>query len=333
MHSVVFDTSTAPSPPAIVVASDGGVMRSTDVTVTGTNVTATWKIYGAGLPTVCCNSLAIDNTVSPPVLRVGTYGRSCFEISRPTGPRINVESNLAFGVTALNQTATITIYLYNSGDAPLTVTGITPSGGPTDFDVSPSATFPATIAPGGTQSFDMTFKPTSAGDAGAAFDIASNDPSVPSYLIPASGRGIAAPLVARLGTNPISQTGFGTVSGAVDRTIPLQLFNVGTADLQISSINRTDGSSDFTIDPAPAFPITIAPGAESDVTLKYHPTGNGDVNATFQIASNDPHSPRSLMVTGTGAAVSGSLWPILLILLGVAAVAGGVIAYEELKKK
>ncbi len=332
MHSVVFDTSTTPNPPAIVVASDGGVMRSTDVAITAGNVTATWKIYGAGLPTVCCNSLAIDNTVSPPVLRVGTYGRSCFEVTRPTGPVMNVESNLAFGATALNQTATVSIYVYNCGDAPLTVTGISPTGGPTDFDVSPSATFPATIAPGGTQSFDMTFKPTSAGDARAAFDIASNDSGSP-YLILASGRGITAPLTPRLGTNPISQTGFGTVSSPSDRTLPLQLFNVGTADLHISAINRKDGSSDFTIDPAPAFPMTIAPGAETDVTLKYHPTGNGDAKATFQIVSDDPHSPRSVVVTGTGAAVSGSLWPIILVLLGVAAVAGGVIAYEELKKK
>ena len=96
MHSAVFDKSA--SPPALIVASDAGVMRSSNITITGDNVTATWALYGVGLPTVCCNSLAIDNSVNPPMLRVGTYGRSAFEATHATGARLYCSPSLGFGV-------------------------------------------------------------------------------------------------------------------------------------------------------------------------------------------------------------------------------------------
>lgn len=326
MHSVVFDTSHSPS--AIIVANDAGVMRATDITGSGSTVTVTWKIYGAGLPNVSCSSLAIDNSVAPPLLRVGTYGRGCFEATRPTGPSIAVESSLGFGIVSTGQSGTLSLYVYNCGNAPLTVTAITRLAGSADFAVSAGATFPATVAPAATQTFDIGYTPSGVGDASVGFQIESDDPNSP-YLFLASGRGVA-PGTARLATNPSLTTGFGTVAGKTNRTITLQMFNAGTADLHVSAINVT-GSSDFSVDPAPAYPITISPGGESDVTLKYQPTSNGLAKAAFQIVSDDPSGARVVQATGTGIAVSGSLWPIILILLGVAAVAGGIVAYEELK--
>ncbi len=328
MHSVVFDKSGTPSP-AIIVSSDAGVMRCTDATVSGSTVTATWKIYGAGMPNVSCSSLAIDNSVTPPVLRVGTYGRGCFEVTRPTGPVLRVESSLGFGIVPVSKSGTLPIYVYSCGDAPLTVTAITKIAGSADFAIDPSAAFPATVAPGATQTFNVIFSPSSAGDQSAGFDIVSNDPGSPFVLL-ASGRGVPAG-APRLATNPSVATGFGTVQGKGSRTVPLQLFNTGTADLHVSAINVT-GSSDFSVDPAPALPITIAPGAETDVTLKYQPSENGNVQAVFEVVvSDDARLSRKIQANGTGIAVSGSLWPIVLVLLGVAAVAGGVVAYEELK--
>jgi hypothetical protein len=326
MHSVVFDKSV--TPPAIVVASDAGVMRCTDATVSGSTVTATWKIYGAGMPNVSCSSLAIDNSVTPPVLRVGTYGRGCFEVTHPTGPVVSVESSLGFGTVPVGKSGTLSIYLYNCGDAPLTVTGITRLAGSADFAVSPTAAIPATVAPGGTQAFDVVFTPSSVGDQTAGFDIASNDLSSP-YVVLASGRGVAA-LAPRLATNPGSATGFGTVQGKSNRTVLLQMFNTGTSDLGVTALNLT-GNSDFTVDPAVTLPIAIAPGGESDVTLKYQPTGNGNVQAALQIVSNDSAGARVIRLNGSGVAASGSLWPIIAVLIGVAVIAGGAVAYEELK--
>jgi hypothetical protein len=68
LNAVVIDPGTTPH--TIIVASDAGVMSSTDLG-------ATWHLLGFGLPTVECTSLALD--AGPALLRVGTYGRSAFE--------------------------------------------------------------------------------------------------------------------------------------------------------------------------------------------------------------------------------------------------------------
>ena len=72
LHAVVIDSGT--SPHSIIVASDAGVTRTADLG-------ATWQILGTGLPIVDCTALAIDASAIPALLRVGTYGRSTFELA------------------------------------------------------------------------------------------------------------------------------------------------------------------------------------------------------------------------------------------------------------
>jgi photosystem II stability/assembly factor-like uncharacterized protein len=72
LRAVVVDPNT--SPHTIIVANDAGVMRTA-------NLGVTWETLGAGLPHVLCTSLAIDSTAIPSLLRVGTYGRSAFELA------------------------------------------------------------------------------------------------------------------------------------------------------------------------------------------------------------------------------------------------------------
>jgi photosystem II stability/assembly factor-like uncharacterized protein len=71
-NAVVIDPNT--SPHTIIVATDLAVMQTT-------NQGATWEEVGQGLPHVYCTSLAIDSSAVPSLLRVGTYGRSAFELA------------------------------------------------------------------------------------------------------------------------------------------------------------------------------------------------------------------------------------------------------------
>ncbi|HEX4308937.1 MAG TPA: choice-of-anchor D domain-containing protein [Acidobacteriaceae bacterium] len=320
LRSVVFDTSATPA--AIVVAGDAGVLRSADATITGTGSTAvgtaTWKIYGAGLPMVCCNSLAIDNSVSPPVLRVGTYGRSCYEVTRPTGgPSFASDNNLAFGVAATGQSVTLPFYVYNCGNASLDISASSVVGpGPFTFGATPA--FPVSVAPGATQAFQITWAPTATGDDFVLLQLTTNDPTQATSTIPASGTGVNTGLVQRLATNPIASVGFGTVTTGANRTITVQLFNVGTAALNIASITLSNGSADFSLNPAPAFPIAIPPGGESDITVQFAPSGSGALTAEFTIASDDPHSPLKLTASGTGFQAASGFWTQFLTMLGLA---------------
>lgn len=320
LRSVVFDTSATPA--AIVVAGDAGVLRSIDATITGSGSsavgTATWKIYGAGLPMVCCNSLAIDNSVSPPVLRVGTYGRSCYEVTRPTaGPSFASDNNLAFGIVATGQSVTLPFYVYNCGNASLDISASSVVGsGFFTFAATPA--LPVSVAPGATQAFQVTFAPTSPGDIFALLQLTTNDPNQATRTIPASGTGVNTGLVQRLATNPIASIGFGTVTTGTNRAVTVQLFNVGTAALNIASITLSNESANFSLNPAPTFPIAIPPSGESDITVQFAPSGGGALTAEFTIASDDPTTPLKLTAAGTGFQAAAGFWNQFLTLLGLA---------------
>ena len=294
MHSVVFDTSVTPS--ALVVACDAGVMRCTGVKVSRRAVSATWKIYGAGLPNVSCSSLAIDNTVQPPVLRVGTYGRGCFELTRSAGPALSIESLLGFGFVPVGRSVSLPVYVYNCGDAPLVVTAISRSAGSADFTVDPAPAFPVTVAPGATANFGIVFTPSARGDQSAAFDLVSNDPASPCRM-PASGCGVRAG-APRLATNPSGEASFGSVILPGSRSILLQMFNTGTSDLRVSKIEVSRGSH-LRVHRR-AYPIRIAPGGEAQVKLTYSPSKSGDTRAEVVIRSNDARGARRIVVSGRG---------------------------------
>ena len=177
VHDLVIDPTT--SPHAIIIACDIDVLRTTDGG-------ASWHIYGAGLPNTDCTALSIDHSVTPPLLRVGTYGRSAFELTRATGPRIVVESNLAFADVANGATATLTLDVFNVGDANLDIASIAdPAANPGYSVVSPGT--PLSIAPGGQSTVTVQFAPTSAGKHLTTFDITSNDLTHPVVTVHASG--------------------------------------------------------------------------------------------------------------------------------------------------
>jgi kumamolisin len=84
--------------------------------------------------------------------------------------------------------------------------------------------------------------------------------------------------------------------------LTLQIFNVGTKNLFIISVQRLSGSSDFTVLPAPATPLAIAPGDQVNLTIEYDPTIRGlPEAATIRIVSDDPVTPLlDLVATGFG---------------------------------
>ncbi len=94
---------------------------------------------------------------------------------------------------------------------------------------------------------------------------------------------------------------FGTVCEGPTH-LTLQVFNIGTSDLVIHSVQRLMGSTAFEVDPFPATPLVIAPGGEADFTVHYTPTTPGATDqATIRIRSNDPGAPDlDLLATGTG---------------------------------
>jgi photosystem II stability/assembly factor-like uncharacterized protein len=125
------------------------------------------------------------------------------------------------------------------------------------------------------------------------------------------GRGVfefAMPEGPVIAVNLENRFEFGTVcEGPVALT--LQVFNVGTDDLIVKSVQRILGSTAFAVEPFPSTPLSIAPGGEVDFTLTYTPSAPGATDlATIRVASNDAESPTlDLLASGTGGTAEAEL--------------------------
>jgi hypothetical protein len=321
LHSVVFDSSTDPA--TIVVGSDAAVLRSV-------NNGASWERLGVGLPRVTCRSLAIDNTNkarSPRLLRLGTYGRSCYELTRLTGPRLIVQTNFAFGAVPQGKAPILYGRLFNVGDAPVTFTSFARTAGDAefDFDVAPDLT---PLDPGGIRAFMVHFAAAGNGVRTAMFTLQTNDAADPMIQIPASGITFISGQ-PRLAVKANFQ--FGEVERGQSRSIPFNVANTGLFDLTITQFALSN-NGEFTL-VAPAPPLTLAAGEERHFDLAYAPNSwGGSSNTELQIASNDPRQP-SLKIPATGSAPSNVALIIAVVILGAAVIVGGGAAIYELAKK
>jgi kumamolisin len=103
---------------------------------------------------------------------------------------------------------------------------------------------------------------------------------------------------------------FGTVCKG-PKFLNLRIFNVGTRNLMVLSVQRFSGSADFSVLAAPAVPLSIAPGALVDFTIEYNPTTRGVTeSATIRITSNDPVTP-TLDLIAKGFGGTGSLATVI----------------------
>ena len=84
--AIAIDPATNTAPRTIIVGGDGGVFQTTDDGVS-------WQVLGLGLPTVEVTAVALDSSVSPSLLRIGTYGRSSFELV-PSNPLLNIATRM-----------------------------------------------------------------------------------------------------------------------------------------------------------------------------------------------------------------------------------------------
>lgn len=276
-HSVVIDPGT--SPHSIIVSNDAGVMRSLDNGLT-------WQRLGVGLPTVDSTQLALDYGADPPVLRVGTYGRSSFQLTTPTGPVLAVNTDLGFGNVGVGQRATRIVQVFNVGTSDLHISGISKLSGDASFSIFPAPPTPTTLQPGEELDFTVQFAPTVRGPQTAIFHIQSDDPTQPDYQLPASGVGVTGHLAVS------GSLDFGTVARGTSATRDVTLTNTGLAALRIQAVSMLFGSDPaFTVLSNPGTPQVLQPSDSIVYTVRFAPpaTSNGNTRTgTLRISTDDP---------------------------------------------
>ncbi len=285
MHSVVFDTGTTPA--SIIVSTDVGVVRTS-------NGGATWERLGLGLPSVAAKRLQIDQSQSPPVLRLGTYGRSVWQLSEADGPLIAVNADLGFDTGCLGERSTRVVQIFNVGSATLSVNDFFRASGSADFSVRSGPTTPVAIQPGEHVDWTIEFAPTVAGAQSAVFQINSNDPFEPSKQINASG----SASTQQISTFIADSGNFGEVCIGSFKDLVLSVSNVGCGLLDISNI--TSSSNQFVLPNPTPYPLTVAAGTTAQIPVRFQPTSLGDKTGNITVTSNDPATPAKVIaVSGT----------------------------------
>ena len=131
-------------------------------------------------------------------------------------------ASLNLGSVAVGTTASGTITVNNVGGSNLTISSISWSGNP--FGIS-GLTTPSTIAPGASNSFNVSYSPTAAVTSSGSVTITSDDPLTHAFVVTVSGTGTITAVAPTITTQPANQT---VTAG---QTATFTLVAAGTAPL------------------------------------------------------------------------------------------------------
>jgi outer membrane protein OmpA-like peptidoglycan-associated protein len=195
------------------------------------------------------------------------------------------------GTQSSARTATIT----NGGDADLTVTSVSVTGGNAPQWSATGFTGALLLGPGESLAIDVRFAPTAAGAQNATLSIDSDSPVAPaSAQVALRGDGVGA---SGLTLSPLALT-FGAVDVQTGAR-PLRTLTIGNTgnlalevtDLRLENLDGTPYVGDTYLLSAAA-PIAIDPDTQAQVDITYRPTVEsvGDY-AVLVIETDNPDAP------------------------------------------
>ena len=228
-------------------------------------------------------NLAFINNGSNPTLNVGLSGTATTAGTLTASPASD-----GFGSVQIGSTRTVYQTITNSGGTSINLSQASVTG--TGFSIS-GLTVPATLSPGQSVSFSVSFSPTVAGGASGSISVVSNS-SNPNLTIGLSGTGTAQ---GQLTLTPASAN-FGTVTVGTTST---QSGSISASGSSVTITSGTANSSEFLLSGI-TFPLTLAAGQSAPLTLTFAPQMSGATTATLSFVSNASNSATGTL-TGTGA--------------------------------
>ena len=270
-----------------VLRSSGG-LHITLATVGGQRVLTVTDTVGTD---------GIDTVRNVETLRFTDLDVATSTITAPA-PVATVSTNtVAFGPQNTGATATQDVVVTNDGSANLTVSAatITPAG---PFSVVTNGCT-AAVAPAGTCTITVGFRPTTTATVTAQLSVTHNAPGSPT-LITLTGQG-RTPVVQPVITLPAT-TDFGRRARGTTRTQNVRVQNNGPGALLFAAVNpvRTTGAFTATLGNCPVAPATLAAGRSCSLSVSFRPTAVGPVTGSLTVTSNAVGSPRTVALTGTG---------------------------------
>jgi hypothetical protein len=334
LSGFVYGINVVPSPTTLTFGTQqaGSTSAAANVTLTNQGLlynagisapTSSNPVFTAGLGT-CTSSLApgascqLSVTFAPaavaaysgtislsayssgggPVQTV-TFGVTGTGTSAPAPAAVLSPTTATFAGTLVGSpSAAQTFMLSNTGNAPLTSSGVTFTGAnPGDFSVA-STTCGATLTAGASCSFAVVFKPAAAGSRAAVLDATDNAAGSPQTAM-LSGTGIAAAPQAVL--TPTSLVFPATTSGTTAAAQQVRLSNPGNGPLTISGISIS-GANPGDFAQTNNCGASLAVNASCTIALTFSPQSAGAFTASLSVADNAAASPQGVSLSGSGVA-------------------------------
>lgn len=205
-------------------------------------------------------------------------------------------SSVGFGDVPTGVTTTQTIRLANSGDSPLTISGVTSTG--SGLSLSGIAT-PLTIAAGQSANLTASLKLSSAGATNGEIKITSNAAGSPAQ-IPWTADAKASAITL---TSSPSSLSFGNVTIGTTGTLQTAIKNTGNANANISKISIS--GTGFSLNGSTSS-TTLDPGQSVTISVSYDPKLAGSNTGKVTIASNASTAQLGVALSGTGVVKSAS---------------------------
>ncbi len=251
---------------------------------------ATFNVsYVAQTTGTVTGNLAFANNGSNPTVNVGLSGTDT-----TAGTLAPTPTSDSFGSVQVGSTQSVYQTITNSGGTSVSLSQAAVTGA--GFSIS-GLTLPATLNPGQSLSFTVSFLPTVAGSVTGSISITSNA-SNPSLAIGLSGTGTAS---GQLTLTPTSAN-FGTVTVGSTST---QSGSISASGSSVTISSGSINSSEFLLSGI-TFPVTLAAGQSVPVTLTFAPQLSGTAAATLSFVSNASNSPTSSL-SGTGGTLTHSV--------------------------
>jgi hypothetical protein len=288
-------TYTATGDFAVTGGTCVGLTSLSSGTTCALTVTFTPSAPGARTGSIAVGSNAIGGATSSITLQ-GT-GTSVSAPGASLAP-----APLSFPNTAVGTSASLNTTLTNTGNASMSITGITLAGANASAFAETSSCG-STLAAGISCAISVTFTPAAAGANSATLSVSDNVTGSPQIVM-LTGTGTAPQ--ANLAPNPVA---FGNQSiNTTSATQTVMLSNPGNATLSITGVTLT-GANAAAFTQTSACGSSLAAGGSCAITVAFAPTAAGAQSATLSVADNATGTPQTVTLTGTGTAPQASLAP------------------------
>ncbi|SNT55453.1 Right handed beta helix region, partial [Streptosporangium subroseum] len=196
---------------------------------------------------------------------------------------------LQVGGTSSAQAVTIT----NGATTAAPISSVTATG-----DYTQTNNCGSSLAAGATCTVNVTFRPTATGTRTGTLTLASSAPGGP-VTVSLSGSGTNG---VALTASPTSLSFGARQSGTTSPAQTVTITNSGTASATLGTVATTGDYAQ-----TKTCGTTLAAGASCTVSVTFTPTASGSRPGTLTVASNDPNSPLSVGLSGSGVSSTTNL--------------------------